>query len=132
MVLLFRLPYAFRGLQANFLVQEYIEESKGEDLRCLVIDGKVVGYILRSNKENDFRSNLHQGGVAESTTITDVYELTHPMGTYVENIMVAYGLIDFTPTTDMSGAPQGYWEVSLGAEPFYKVDQHTNQLHFCF
>ena len=60
--------------------------------------------------------------------VKDVYELTHPMGTYVENIMVAYGLIDFTPTTDMSGAPQGYWEVSLGAEPFYKVDQHTNQL----
>ena len=35
---------AFRGLQANFLVQEYIEESKGEDLRCLVIDGKAVSY----------------------------------------------------------------------------------------
>ena len=61
---------AFRGLQANFLVQEYIEESKGEDLRCLVIDGKVVGSILRSNKENDFRSNLHQGGIAQSTSIT--------------------------------------------------------------
>ena len=61
---------AFRGLNANFLVQEFIEESKGEDLRCLVIDGKVVGSFLRSNKENDFRSNLHQGGVAESTTIS--------------------------------------------------------------
>ena len=61
---------AFRGLQANFLVQEYIEESKGEDLRCLVIDGKAVGSIVRSNKDNDFRSNLHQGGVAQSTTIT--------------------------------------------------------------
>jgi len=61
---------AFRGLNANFLVQEFIEESKGEDLRCLVIDGKVVGSILRSNKDNDFRSNLHQGGIAQSTTIT--------------------------------------------------------------
>ena len=61
---------AFRGLQANFLVQEYIEESKGEDLRCFVIDGKVVGSILRSNKENDFRSNLHQGGIAQSTVIS--------------------------------------------------------------
>lgn len=61
---------AFRGLNANFLVQEYIQESKGEDLRCLVIDGKVVGSIVRSNKGGDFRSNLHQGGVAESTTIT--------------------------------------------------------------
>ena len=61
---------AFRGLNANFLVQEFIEESKGEDLRCMVIDGKVVGSFLRSNKEDDFRSNLHQGGIAESTTIT--------------------------------------------------------------
>jgi ribosomal protein S6--L-glutamate ligase len=61
---------AFRGLKANFLVQEYIGESKGEDLRCLVIDGKVVGSILRSNKGGDFRSNLHQGGVAESTSIS--------------------------------------------------------------
>ena len=61
---------AFRGLNANFLVQEYIKESKGEDLRCLVIDGKVVGSIIRSNKGGDFRSNLHQGGVAESTTIS--------------------------------------------------------------
>ena len=52
---------AFRGLNANFLVQEYIKESKGEDLRCLVIDGKVVGSIIRSNKGGDFRSNLHQG-----------------------------------------------------------------------
>ena len=39
-------------------------------MRCLVIDGKVVGSIVRSNKDNDFRSNLHQGGVAQSTTIT--------------------------------------------------------------
>ena len=61
---------AFRGLNANFLVQEYIGESKGEDLRCLVIEGKVIGSIIRSNKGGDFRSNLHQGGRAELTTIT--------------------------------------------------------------
>jgi ribosomal protein S6--L-glutamate ligase len=61
---------AFRGLNANFLVQEFIAESRGEDLRCLVIEGKVIGAILRSNKGDDFRSNLHQGGTPELTTIT--------------------------------------------------------------
>ena len=61
---------AFRGLNANFLVQEYIGESKGEDLRCLVVEGKVIGSIVRSNKGDDFRSNLHQGGKAELTTIS--------------------------------------------------------------
>ena len=61
---------AFRGLKANFLVQEYIQESKGEDLRCLVVDGKVIGSIVRLSQSDDFRSNLHQGGIAEATTIS--------------------------------------------------------------
>jgi ribosomal protein S6--L-glutamate ligase len=61
---------AFRGLKANFLVQEFIKESKGEDLRCLVVDGKVIGSIVRLSQGDDFRSNLHQGGIAEATTIS--------------------------------------------------------------
>ena len=61
---------AFRGLKANFLVQEFIEESKGEDLRCLVLGGKVIGAIKRLNKGGDFRSNIHQGGIAEKTQLS--------------------------------------------------------------
>ncbi|GAL62154.1 MULTISPECIES: 30S ribosomal protein S6--L-glutamate ligase [Algibacter] len=56
---------AFNGLQARALVQEYISEAKGADLRALVVDGQVVGAMKRQGKEGEFRSNLHRGGSAE-------------------------------------------------------------------
>ena len=56
------------------------------------------------------------------------YELTHPMGTYVENIMAAFGFITFTPDTDMSGAPQGFFQVNYLGLPDYNLNQETNQL----
>jgi len=54
---------AFRGMSANFLVQEYIKESKGTDIRCFVVGDKVVAAMQRIAKEGEFRSNLHRGGV---------------------------------------------------------------------
>lgn len=56
---------AFNGLQARALVQEYIAEAKGADIRALVVDGHVVGAMKRQGKEGEFRSNLHRGGSAE-------------------------------------------------------------------
>jgi ribosomal protein S6--L-glutamate ligase len=61
---------AFRGLDANFLVQEFIAESKGSDIRCLVIGDKVVASMQRQGKEGEFRSNLHRGGTAKLIRIT--------------------------------------------------------------
>jgi ribosomal protein S6--L-glutamate ligase len=61
---------AFRGLKANFLVQDFVKEAAGEDIRCLVIDGKVVASMKRKGAEGDFRSNLHRGGSAKSVRIT--------------------------------------------------------------
>lgn len=61
---------AFAGLKAHFLVQEFIEESKGTDIRCLVIGGKVVAAMQRKGAKDDFRSNLHRGGGAEPIKIT--------------------------------------------------------------
>ncbi|MEM6868086.1 MAG: 30S ribosomal protein S6--L-glutamate ligase, partial [Cyanobacteria bacterium P01_C01_bin.121] len=55
---------AFRGLDANILVQEFIEEAKGADLRCFVIGGKVVAAMKRQGAPGEFRSNLHRGGNA--------------------------------------------------------------------
>lgn len=49
-------------MKARVIVQEYIEESKGADIRAFVVDGKVVGAMKRQGKEGEFRSNLHQGG----------------------------------------------------------------------
>jgi ribosomal protein S6--L-glutamate ligase len=61
---------AFRGLKANILVQEFIKEAGGEDIRAFVIGGKVVASMLRKGAEGDFRSNLHQGGKATPVKIT--------------------------------------------------------------
>ncbi|BFI94916.1 MAG: 30S ribosomal protein S6--L-glutamate ligase [Rhodanobacter sp.] len=55
---------AFRGLYANFLVQEFIAEAKGCDLRCFVVGGKVVAAMQREASPGDFRANLHRGGSA--------------------------------------------------------------------
>ena len=61
---------AFRGLRANFLVQGFVKEAAGEDIRCLVVDGRVVASMKRTAGGDDFRSNLHRGASASSVKIT--------------------------------------------------------------
>jgi ribosomal protein S6--L-glutamate ligase len=61
---------AFRGLKANILVQEYIREARGSDIRCFVIGGKVVASMMRTGGEGEFRSNIHRGGKATMIRIT--------------------------------------------------------------
>ncbi|MEO1455893.1 MAG: 30S ribosomal protein S6--L-glutamate ligase, partial [Pseudomonadota bacterium] len=61
---------AFRGLRASFLVQDFVKEAAGEDIRCLVIGGKVVASMRRKAQPGEFRSNLHQGGTAEAVRIS--------------------------------------------------------------
>ncbi|MCL4135812.1 UNVERIFIED_CONTAM: hypothetical protein GTU68_031315 [Idotea baltica] len=65
---------AFNGLQARVIVQEFIKEAKGADLRVFIIDGVVVGAMKRQGKEGEFRSNLHRGGSAEIVELTDEEE----------------------------------------------------------
>jgi ribosomal protein S6--L-glutamate ligase len=63
---------AFYGLKANILVQEYIKESAGEDIRVFVIDDKIIGSIKRKNFiKDEFRANLHRGGFAEETALSE-------------------------------------------------------------
>ncbi|MFK7159852.1 30S ribosomal protein S6--L-glutamate ligase [Marinospirillum sp. MEB164] len=61
---------AFMGLKANIMVQEYIKEAGGADIRCLVIGDKVVAAMKRQAQPGEFRSNLHRGGQAELIKIT--------------------------------------------------------------
>ncbi|MBU1658870.1 30S ribosomal protein S6--L-glutamate ligase [bacterium] len=61
---------AFYGMDVNLLVQEYIEEAGGADIRVLVVGGEVVGAMKRQGAEGDFRSNLHQGGSAAKHILT--------------------------------------------------------------
>jgi len=60
---------AFRGLNADFLVQEYIKESGGSDIRCFVVGDKVIATMQRTAKEGEYRSNLHRGGSAQSVKL---------------------------------------------------------------
>jgi ribosomal protein S6--L-glutamate ligase len=61
---------AFGGVEANILVQEFIKEAGGADIRALVIGGKVVASMLRQGAPEEFRSNLHRGGKAQEVKIT--------------------------------------------------------------
>lgn len=61
---------AFMGLKANIMVQEYIKEAGGADIRCFVIGDKVIAAMKRQGAEGEFRSNLHRGGSAALVKIT--------------------------------------------------------------
>ncbi|HBB53678.1 MAG TPA: 30S ribosomal protein S6--L-glutamate ligase [Legionellales bacterium] len=61
---------AFKGMGANILVQQYIEESRGADIRCFVVGGKVIASMERRAKEGEFRANIHQGGSSRKVRLT--------------------------------------------------------------
>jgi ribosomal protein S6--L-glutamate ligase len=61
---------AFRQLNANILVQEYIKEARGADIRAFVVGGRVVAAVKRQGGPGEFRSNLHRGGTAEKVRLT--------------------------------------------------------------
>ena len=61
---------AFMGLKANIMVQEFIKEADGSDIRCLVVGDKVVAAMKRQGPKGEFRSNLHRGGSASEVRLT--------------------------------------------------------------
>lgn len=67
---------ALRGLYANFLVQEFIAEAKGADLRCFVVGGEVVAAMRRQAPKGEFRSNLHRGGSAKAVRVSEAEQAT--------------------------------------------------------
>lgn len=80
---------AFMGLKANILVQEYIKEASGADIRCLVIGGKVVAAMKRQAQAGEFRSNLHRGGSASLIKITPLERATAVKAAKVMGLNVA-------------------------------------------
>ena len=87
---------AFKGLKAHILVQEFIKEAAGTDIRCFVIGDKVVASMIRRAKEGEFRANIHRGGKAETIKITPeersmVVRATKIMGLNVAGVDVLRG-----------------------------------------
>jgi len=80
---------AFNGLKARVIIQEFISESKGADIRAFVVDGKVVGAMRRQGKEGEFRSNLHRGGTSNIIELTKEEEATAILSAKSLNLGVA-------------------------------------------
>lgn len=80
---------AFNGLQARVIVQEFIKEAKGADIRAFVVDGHVVGAMKRQGKEGEFRSNLHRGGSAAIIELSDEEEIAAVKATKAMGLGVA-------------------------------------------
>ncbi len=80
---------AFMGLKANILVQEFIKEAGGADLRCFVVNGKVVAAMKRQGKEGEFRSNLHRGGRASLTRLSPEERATATRAAKIMGLNVA-------------------------------------------
>lgn len=80
---------AFRGLDANILVQAFVKEAGGSDIRCFVVGDKVVAAMKRQGQEGEFRSNLHRGGTAQVVRITPEERATAVKAAQVMGLNVA-------------------------------------------
>ncbi|MCZ4294429.1 30S ribosomal protein S6--L-glutamate ligase [Vibrio sinaloensis] len=80
---------AFMGLKANIMVQEYIKEAGGADIRCFVIGDKVIASMKRQGAEGEFRSNLHRGGSASLVKITPTERRTAVAAAKIMGLNVA-------------------------------------------
>ncbi len=80
---------ALRGLEAHFVVQEFIGEAQGSDIRCFVVGGEVVATMQRTARKGDFRANLHRGGSAVEVEITPEERRTALRATKIMGLNVA-------------------------------------------
>ncbi|KPM32220.1 Ribosomal protein S6 modification protein [Croceitalea dokdonensis DOKDO 023] len=80
---------AFKSVQTNILVQEFIKEANGQDIRCFVVNGKVVASMQRQAEKGEFRANIHQGGKASTIKITQEEKKLALKAAKVLNLAVA-------------------------------------------
>lgn len=80
---------AFKSVQANILVQEFIKEANGQDIRCFVVNGKVIASMQRQAEKGEFRANIHQGGKASIIKITSEEKKLAIKAAKVLNLAVA-------------------------------------------
>ncbi len=113
---------AFRGLNAHILVQEYVREAQGRDIRCLVIGDKVVAAIERQAKEGDFRSNLHRGGTARPVIITEPERAIAVKATQTLGLSLA--------GVDILRATRGPLVMEVNASPGLEGIERTTQLGY--
>ena len=87
---------AFHGVHARIIIQEFVKEAKGADIRAFIVDGEVVGAMRRQAKDGEFRSNLHRGGVAEVIKLTRTEK--HAAITAAKKVGLSIAGVDMLPS----------------------------------
>jgi ribosomal protein S6--L-glutamate ligase len=109
---------AFYVEGVNFLVQEFIEESAGVDIRAFVVNGKVVASMVRQSLDDDFRSNLHQGGKGIAVKLTPEERRTAQKAAKAIGLSIA--------GVDMMRSSRGPLVLEVNASPGFSVEQVTS------
>lgn len=110
---------AFYVEGVNFLVQEFVAESAGVDIRAVVVNGKVVASMLRQSLDDDFRSNLHQGGEGITVKLTDEERKTAQKAARAMGLSVA--------GVDMLRSSQGPLVLEVNASPGFTIEKVTGR-----
>jgi ribosomal protein S6--L-glutamate ligase len=108
---------AFYVEGVNFLVQEFIQESAGVDIRALVVNGKVVASMVRQSLDDDFRSNLHQGGEGVSVELTDKELKTAQKAAKAMGLSIC--------GVDMMRSERGPLVLEVNASPGFAIEKVT-------
>lgn len=110
---------AFYVESVNFLVQEYISESAGEDIRVFVVNGKVVASMLRQGLEDEFRSNLHQGGKGTPVKLTEDEKRTALRAAKAMGLTIC--------GVDMMRSERGPLVLEVNCSPGFGIEKVTNR-----
>jgi ribosomal protein S6--L-glutamate ligase len=103
----------------NILLQEYVEESAGTDIRAFVVGGKVVASMQRQSLDDDFRSNLHQGGEGKPVKLTDEERKVAQKAAKAMGLPIC--------GVDMMRSAQGPLVLEVNASPGFSIEKVTNR-----
>ena len=110
---------AFFVEEVNFLVQEFVAESAGADIRAFVVNGKVVASMVRQSLDDDFRSNLHQGGTGLPVKLTDEERKTAQRAAKATGLSVC--------GVDMMRSARGPLVLEVNASPGFGIENVTER-----
>jgi ribosomal protein S6--L-glutamate ligase len=110
---------AFYVEGVNFLVQEFVQESAGTDIRAFVVNGKVVASMQRQSLDDDFRSNLHQGGEGTIVKLTDEEKKTAQKAAKAMGLPIC--------GVDMMRSDRGPLVLEVNASPGFGIEKVTGR-----
>jgi ribosomal protein S6--L-glutamate ligase len=110
---------AFYVEGVNFLVQEFIEESAGTDIRAFVVGGKVVASMKRQSLDDDFRSNIHQGGEGKTVKLTDEERKTAQKAAKAMGLPIC--------GVDMMRSDRGPLVLEVNSSPGFAIEKVTGR-----